>query len=86
MDVVTPAPLNGPLAPRLEPGSHLVEAARDLVTRHHASVVDGQCQRCDEPYPCQMAEHAAQVCVAAGLDPDTIALDPPPPSPQDLAA
>lgn len=84
MDVVTPAPLSGPLAPRLKPDSDLVEAARDLVARHRASVVDGRCERCDEPYPCQMAAHAAQVCVAGGVDPDTDAVDPPPP--HDLAA
>ena len=72
MDVVTPAPLTGPQAPRLEPDSHLVEGARDLVARHRASVVDGRCERCEEPYPCAMAAHAAQVCLAAGLDPDSI--------------
>jgi len=82
MDVVMPAPLTGPQAPRLTPGSHLVEGARDLVARHHASVVDGRCQRCDEAYPCAMAEHATQVCLAAGLDPDTIA----PSSAHELAA
>ncbi len=77
MDVVTPAPLSGPEAPRLRPDSHLVEAARDLVARHRASLVDGRCQRCEEPYPCAMAGHAAHVCLAGGLDPETIALSPP---------
>ena len=33
MDVVTPAPPTGPLAPRLQPDSDLVVAARDLLAR-----------------------------------------------------
>ena len=68
MDVVTPAPLTGPLAPRLRPDSHLVVAARDLLARHGTSTADGWCLRCDESYPCPPAIHAAQVCRAAGLD------------------
>ena len=77
MDLVTPAPLTGPLAPRLRPDSHLVAAARDLVARHQASVVDGRCQRCEEAYPCAMADHAAHVCLAAGVDPAGSDLGPP---------
>jgi hypothetical protein len=78
---VTPAPLTGPLAPRLRPESHLVAAARDLYARHSAETVDGWCARCDEAYPCPPAIHAAQVCEAAGVDPAE-----PPESAQDLAA
>jgi hypothetical protein len=68
MDVVTPAPLTGPLAPRLRPDSHLVVAARDLLALHSASEADGWCLRCEQAYPCPPAVHAAQVCQAAGLD------------------
>jgi hypothetical protein len=77
MDPVTPAPLTGPLAPRLHPDSHLVDAAADLFVRHSAAMVDGWCTRCDQPYPCPPAIHAAQVCQAAGVDPT---------APEELAA
>jgi hypothetical protein len=80
MDVVTPAPLTGPLAPRLQPDSYLVAAARDLLARHSATAAEGWCTRCDEAYPCPPAVHAAQVCQAAGLDVPTE------PAPRSLAA
>jgi hypothetical protein len=80
MDVVTPAPPTGPLAPRLSPDSHLVVAARDLLARHGGATVDGWCQHCEQAYPCPPAIHAAQVCQAAGLDPAE------PPASHDLAA
>ena len=69
MDLVTPAPSTGPLAPRLSPDSHLVLAARDLLARHSGDAVENWCQRCDVSYPCPPAVHAAQVCRAAGIDP-----------------
>jgi len=74
VDIVTPAPLNGPLAPRLSPDSSLVVAARDLVARHRA--VDDRCPRCADAYPCPPTVHAALVCLAAGLDPQAVGLPP----------
>jgi hypothetical protein len=57
-----------------------VVAARDLLAKHGSATVDGWCQRCEQAYPCPPAIHAAQVCQAAGLDPDE------PPSAHGLAA
>ena len=74
MDVVTPAPMTGPLAPRLSPDSPLVASARELVARHRAAVVDERCDWCADVYPCPPTIHAALVCLAAGLDPQAIGL------------
>ena len=76
MDVVTPAPMTGPLAPRLRPDSPMVASARELVARHRASAPDGQCQWCTDVYPCPPTVHAALVCLAAGLEPHAIGLPP----------
>ena len=85
MDDVTPAPLTGPLAPRLRPDSPLVSAARELVVAHRAGDPDANCARCEDPYPCPPTIHAALVCLAAGLDPQAVGL-PPEASQWELAA
>jgi hypothetical protein len=74
MDVITPAPLTGPLAPRLSPDSRLVAAATDLLGRHTAEA--GTCQGCGDPYPCGAGVHAVAVCLAAGLTPEAVGLPP----------
>jgi Glycosyl transferase family 2 len=76
MDIVTPAPMTGPLAPRLSPDSPLVASARELVARHRETVADERCGWCADVYPCPATIHAALVCVAAGLDPQAIGLPP----------
>jgi hypothetical protein len=70
MDVVEPAPLSGPSALRLDPESALVTGALDLLARH---TKDGLvCRGCMNPYPCQARAHAKLVCLAAGLDPESL--------------
>jgi hypothetical protein len=75
MNVVSPAPMSGPFAPRLSPDSPLVHAARDLVVRHGATAPrEGHCLSCGRPYPCPSIVHAALVCGAAGLEPEAMGL------------
>jgi hypothetical protein len=74
MDVIEPAPLTGPAAPRLNPDSSLVIAAFDLLARHTADQAESTCQYCGEGYPCPTGIHAALVCRAAGLDLESIGL------------
>lgn len=60
MDLVEPAPLSGPTAPRLPKGSTLATVAADLLARHTAD--DGDtCRACGEEYPCAAGTHAAAV-------------------------
>jgi hypothetical protein len=66
MDVVEPAPLSGPEAPRLDPGSRLVTAAVDLLARHTADA--GTCRTCGAGFPCPPGIHASAVCQAAGIE------------------
>ena len=76
MDGVRPAPMTGPLAPRLSPDSPLVASARELVVRHRDTVADDRCGWCADVYPCPPTIHAALVCLAAGVDPHAIGLPP----------
>ena len=71
---VEPAPLSEPVAPRLAPESPLVTAAVALLSRHTADLADSTCRRCGEAYPCDSGVHAAVVCQAAGLDPESVGL------------
>ncbi len=73
---VEPAPLTGPLAPRLSPESPLVITATDLLNRHVAEIGTSMCHSCGEPYPCGAGAHAAAVCLAAGLTARAVDLTP----------
>jgi hypothetical protein len=73
---IEPAPLTGPLAPRLSPDSPLVITAADLLNRHKAEVGTSMCHGCGEPYPCGPGVHAAAVCLAAGLTPQDMGVSP----------
>jgi hypothetical protein len=68
MDVIEPAPLTGPAAPRLDPESPLVTAAVALLGRHTVDEAERTCRSCGESYPCDSGVHAVFVCRAAGLD------------------
>ncbi|TML23517.1 MAG: hypothetical protein E6G35_14035 [Actinobacteria bacterium] len=74
MDAVEPAALSAARTTRLEPGSPLVTAALDLLARHPADPAGRTCRRCGEAYPCSPGVHAAFLCRAAGLDPESIGL------------
>jgi hypothetical protein len=73
MDVVEPAPLSGPYAPRLDPQGPLVAGAIDLLARHTADPDRGICRACMNPYPCQARRDAKVVCLAAGVDLESLA-------------
>jgi hypothetical protein len=72
MDAIEPAPPSGPLAPLLDPDSQLVATALDLLQRHTAELASSICKSCGAEYPCESGVHAALVCRAAGLDPDSM--------------
>jgi hypothetical protein len=74
MDVIEPAPLSGPQAPQLDPQSALVAAAEALLERHTAEETGSACRACGGAYPCEAGMHAALVCRAAGLAPESIGL------------
>jgi hypothetical protein len=74
MHPIEPAPLTGPLAPRLSPDSPLVITATDLLNWHVAEVGSSMCHGCGAPYPCGPGVHAAAVCMAAGLTPEDVGL------------